>query len=101
MGLEHQHAGQAAHPVDVGKPEWSRTSHRSCHSQRHRGSIQNGVAKPRQITLAPSGTHRPDFLPQLIDAQCPATFPTNPRLYIQVGASDETEMPEGLRIRKR
>jgi hypothetical protein len=23
MGLEHQEAGQASHPIDVGQPGWS------------------------------------------------------------------------------
>ena len=34
MSLEHQHAGQATHPVDVREPGWSRSGHRAGHEAR-------------------------------------------------------------------
>ena len=49
MRLEHEHARQAAHPVDIGKPGWSGTSHQWCQKNRHRGSIQNQADRTAKL----------------------------------------------------
>lgn len=49
MRLEHQHAGQAAHPVDIRKPGWSGRSHRWRHSYEARGQY----TKQKQLEPPP------------------------------------------------
>jgi hypothetical protein len=104
MGLEHQHAGQAAHPVNVGEARWSGRNHRatamatsqytSWHGTReivHRAGAgikmtSPGASKFHDLT---ANSQRSKAIELLL------CF----RVYTdRIGASDGSEMPGGLSI---